>query len=102
MSISQFQKILVDPSKFIYFEKAKRQKKSFMTPTRANLTEKPFDTFKAIYSRFRNEDEHKVSDDAIGLIVPSTPANTPRNLAAEGAWTMLTTLRPKHSQPKVG
>ena len=38
----------------------------------------------------------------IGLIVPGTPANTPRNLAAEVAWTVLNTLRPKHCPPKVG
>ena len=69
---------------------------------KSHIDEKTFDTFKEIYSKFRSEDSKQVSEDVIGLIVPGTPANTPRNLAAEVAWTVMTTLRPKHIQPKVG
>ena len=77
-------------------------KKRAMTPSRAIITEKTFDTFKEIYSKFRNEDDNKVSEDVIGIIVPGSPWNTPRNRVAEVAWTVLNKLQPKHSQPKVG
>ena len=69
---------------------------------KAQIDEKTFDTLKEIYLKFRREDSKTVSEDVIGLIVPGTPANTPRYMPAEVAWAVLNKLQPKHSQQQVG
>ena len=73
-----------------------------LTPTKCNLTEDMLVPFNEFYARFRNEDDQKMYEDVIGLIVPGNAANTPRNMAVEVAWGKLNKLQPKHLQPKIG
>ena len=100
-------KLFVDEvanSRPLDWEKLKKRKKSMFQPV--SVTFQPEDqevvNLFEVYNLTRTEDDEKVSDDIVCVLLPGQAPNVPSNKNAETYCKAMRSMVPKHQPPKLG